>query len=226
MDCATPLDKIVARCLQAGINCVAIADHGTVTGALKLQEIAPFKVIVAQEVLTPVGELMGLFLKEGIPAGLSPQETIARIRSQGGLVGIPHPFGRSLFLPLQALRFHRQEQGETIPSGSGHSRRTNLLSREILSQVDTIEVFNSRTPFLNGSTKIWELVNQYGLAPTAGSDAHTLREIGRAYVEMPDFNGPDDFISCLAQGKISGQRSIPLIHLASAWARMTKRLQR
>jgi len=226
MDCATPLRKIIARCQEEGINCVAIADHGTVAGALKLQEMAPFKVIVAQEILTPVGELMRQFLKEDIPGVVSPQEAIARIRSQGGLVGIPHPFGQSPFLLLRALTLRHYKQGETSPSHSRHSRRNNLLSREILSQVDTLEVFNSRTPFLNGYTKFWDLINKYGLAPTAGSDAHTLFEIGKAYIEMPEFNGQDEFLNCLSQGKIFGRRSNPLLHFASSWVRIKKRSQR
>ncbi len=201
IDCGTPLEQIVARCLQIGINCIAIADHNTIAGALKLKEMAPFKVIVAEEVLTPVGELMGLFLTEEIPKGLSPLETLARIKSQGGLVGIPHPFGR---WPLQ--------------------NSNKLLSREILSQVDIIEVFNSRTPFSNSSTKAWKLVKEHEKAASAGSDAHTVGEIGKAYVEMPEFNGADNFINCLSQGKIFGHRSSPLVHFASTWAKIRERL--
>ena len=201
MDCSTLLSQIVTRCLKVGVNCIAIADHGTVAGALKLKEIAPFKVIVAEEILTPLGELMGLFLTEGVPSGISPEEAIARIRDQGGLVGIPHPFGRSLW-----------------------QNSNKLTSKEILSQVDIIEVFNSRTPFPNSSTKAWRLVNEYGKAASAGSDAHTLGEIGKAYVEMPEFNGPGDFINCLAQGKIFGRRSNPVVHFASTWAKTKERL--
>ena len=200
-DCCTPLERVVNCCLNVGINCLAVADHYTIAGALKLKEIAPFKVIVAEEILTSAGEIMGLFLTEAIPKGLSPEETIARIRSQGGLVGIPHPFGRS---PLQ--------------------NSNKLLSEEILSQVDIIEVFNSRSPFSSSSTKAWRLVKEHGLAAGAGSDAHTAGEIGRAYVEMPEFNGPDDFLHCLSQGRIFGQRSNPLIHFASTWAKVSKRL--
>ena len=199
MDCCTPLERIVDHCLEIDINCIAVADHNTIAGALKLKESAPFKVIVAEEILTPAGELMGLFLTEEIPKGLSPEETIARIRSQGGLVGIPHPFGRSPF-----------------------QNSNKLTSQEILSQVDIIEVFNSRTPFSGSSAKAWRLAEEHGKATSAGSDAHTIGEIGRAYVEMPEFNGPDDFLSCLSQGKIFGQRSNPLIHFTSACAKVRK----
>jgi predicted metal-dependent phosphoesterase TrpH len=201
IDCLTPLEQIVERCLELGINCIAVADHNTIAGALKLREIASFKVIVAEEILTPVGEIMGLFLSEAVSRGLSPQETISRIRSQGGLVAIPHPFGRSL--PWNP---------------------NPLTSIEILSQVDIIETFNSRTPSSSSNARAWKLAEEHGKAASAGSDAHTLGEIGRAYVEMPDFNGPDDFLNSLAQGKIFGQKSSYLAHFASTWARIRKRI--
>ena len=199
MDCHTPLDKIIARCNDIGINCIAVADHGTIAGALKLKELAPFRVIIAEEILTPVGELMGLFLSETIPNGLSPQETIAQIRGQGGLVGIPHPFGR---WPLQ--------------------NSNKLTSPGTLLHVDIIEVFNSRTIFPNSSTKAWKLASERGLAASAGSDAHTTCEIGRAYVEMPEFDGPNDFLDCLSRGKILGHRSSPFVHFSSIWAKARK----
>ena len=187
------------RCLELGIDCIAVADHNTITGALKLKDIAPFKIIVAEEILTPVGEIMGLFLNEAVPRGLSWQETISRIRNQGGLVAIPHPFGRSL------------------------PWNTNMLtSTEVLSQVDIIETFNSRTPFSNSSARAWELAKEQDKVASAGSDAHTLSEIGRAYVEMPEFDGPDDFLNSLAQGKIFGQKSSYLAHFASTWAKIRK----
>jgi predicted metal-dependent phosphoesterase TrpH len=200
-DCLTPLEQIVERCLDLGINCIAVADHNTIAGALKLREFAPFKVIVAEEILTPVGEIMGLFLSEAVPRGLSPQETISRIRSQGSLVAIPHPFGRSLPWNSNAL-----------------------TSTEVLSQVDIIETFNSRTPFSSSIARAGKLAKEQGKAASAGSDAHTLCEIGRAYVEMPEFNGPDDFLNSLAQGKIFGQKSSYLAHFASTWARIRKHI--
>ena len=81
-DCDTPLEQIINRCLEVGISCIAIADHGTIEGGLKMQSIAPFSVIVAEEILTPYGEIMGMFLKEGIPSGLSIEQVISRIRAQ------------------------------------------------------------------------------------------------------------------------------------------------
>lgn len=199
VDCLVPLEKIVERCLQLGIDCVAIADHNTIAGALKLKEIAPFTVIIAEEILTPVGEIMGLFLSEGIPQGLSPQETMSLIHRQGGLVAIPHPFGRSL--PWHA---------------------DVLTSSEILSQVDVIEAFNSRTPFSGSIARARRLAAEQGKPASAGSDAHTVGEIGRAYVKMPEFDGPADFLISLAQGEIFGRKSSYLTHFGSTWARMRK----
>jgi len=200
-DCNTPLEKIVGRCLEIGINCIAICDHGTAEGALRMREIAPFPVIVAEEILTPHGEIMGMFLEETIPSRLSVEQTISRIRAQGALVCIPHPFDT-----------FRQS-----------ALRGNIIE-EIAEQIDIIEVFNSRTLIPRDSAKALAFALKYGIAQSAGSDAHTHYEIGNAYVEMPEFNGKDDFLQALEKGNISGHRTTPLIHFASVWARLKKRL--
>jgi len=201
MDCTTSLDKLMARCLELDIGCVAIADHGTAEGAIKLKAIAPFKVIIAEELLTPHGEIMGMFLKETIPSGLSVAETISRIRAQGGLVCVPHPFDR--FRP-SALK-------------------SNILEK-IADQVDIIEVFNARTlPFQNlDGAKAF--AQKYDIKQSAGSDAHTLSEIGNAYIKIPEFNNQSDFLQALAKGKICGHRTNPLVHFLSLGNRIKKRL--
>ena len=199
VDCNTPIEKIVSRCLEIGINCVAICDHGTAEGALRMREIAPFKVIVAEEIMTPDGEIMGMFLKETIPSRISVKEAISRIRAQGGLVCIPHPFDR---LRRSALR--------------------NNVIEEIAEQIDIVEVFNSRIFFPQNSAKALAFAAKYGIPRSAGSDAHTLQEIGNAYVEMPEFKGRDDFLQALKKGKISGHITNPLIHFASAWTKLRK----
>ncbi len=200
VDCNTPVEKIVSRCLEIGINCVAICDHGTAEGALRMREIAPFKVIVAEEIKTLDGEIMGMFLEKTIPSRISVKEAISQIRAQGGLVCIPHPFDR---LRRSALR--------------------NNVIEEIAEQIDIVEVFNSRIFFPQNSAKALALALKYGVAQSAGSDAHTLSEIGNAYVEMPEFNGKDDFLQALEKGNISGHRTSPLVHFASAWTKLRKR---
>lgn len=200
-DTAISLESIIARCLKLGINCVAVADHGTIAGALKLKEIAPFPVIVAEEVLTPIGEVMGLFLTEEVPSGLSLEEAIARIKAQKGLVCLPHPF--------DSLR--------------GIARNYQAIEK-VIDDIDIIEAFNSRV-ILNRCNKKAELfARRHGLLCSAGSDAHTLHEIGHAYVEMTGFTGSTEFCAALKEGKVSGRRSCPLVHTLSAWARIKKQL--
>jgi len=201
MDCNTPLEKIISRCLEIGINCIAICDHGTAEGGLKMRDIAPFPVIVAEEIFTPHGEIMGMFLEETIPSGLSVKEVISQIRAQDGLVCIPHPFD---ILRQSALR-------------------SNMLE-EIAEEIDIIEVFNSRTLFPQNSAKALAFALKYGIAKSAGSDAHTPYEIGSTYVEMPEFNGKDDFLQALERGNISGHRTNPLAHFASVWVRLKRKL--
>ncbi len=195
-----PLERVIECCLETGINCIAIADHGTAEGAIKMQSLAPFKVIIAEEILTPYGEIMGMFLKETIPSGLSVEETMSRIRAQGGLVCIPHPY-------------------DTFR----HSALTNRILEEIAEQIDVVEVFNSRALLSQGSTKARIFAEKYGIPKSAGSDAHTPQEIGNAYVQMPEFNSKDDFLKALAEGKIFGRRTSPVAHFGSLWARLKKR---
>jgi len=199
MDCDTPLEKIVERCTKLSINCIAIADHGTIEGALRMQEIAPFTVIVAEEVLTPVGEIMGVFLKETIPSGSSVRETIDRIKEQDALVCLPHPFDT-----LRRLRLSEPELDE------------------LAADIDIIEVFNARSPLSQSSQKAYAFADKHSLAKCAGSDAHSPIEIGRTYVRMPEFEGKDGYLKSLRAGTITGKRSSPLVHFLSVWARMRK----
>lgn len=201
MDCTTPLEKIINRCLELGINCIAIADHGTIEGALEIQRLAPFTVIAAEEISTPHGEIMGMFLKETIPRGLSVEQTISQIRAQGALLCIPHAF--DMFRP---------------------SALGDKIAEEIVEYIDVVEVFNSRSPLLRSSAKALAFALKYGIAKSAGSDAHTSDAIGNAYVEMAEFNGKDDFLQALAMGKIYGHRTNPVTHFSSAWARLKTRL--
>jgi predicted metal-dependent phosphoesterase TrpH len=199
MDCDTPLEKIIERCNKLGINCIAIADHGTIEGALRMQDIAPFTVIVAEEVLTPDGEIMGVFLKETVPSGSSVRETIARIKEQDALVCLPHPFDT-----LRRLRLSEAELDK------------------LAADIDIIEVFNARSPFAQSSRKARAFADKHGLAGCAGSDAHSPIEIGRAYVHMPEFEDKDGYLRALREGRITGKRSNPLVHFLSVWAKLKK----
>lgn len=200
MDCATPVPKIIERCGALGINCIAIADHGTIAGALEMQASAPFTVIVAEEILTPHGEVMGMFLKEEIPTRIPLAQAIEQIRAQDGLVAIPHPFDK--------LR------------GMGFNSR---ILEEIAGSIDLIEVFNARTPLQRYSERAGEFARQHNLPGSAGSDAHSAEEIGNAYLEMPEFNNKEEFLQALEKGRIYGHKSSLLVHFHSNWARLKKR---
>jgi len=199
MDCDASLEEIIERCLKTEINCVAIADHGTVEGALEMQRLAPFPVIVAEEILTSNGEIMGMFLKEGIPSGLSIEQTISLIKAQDALVCLPHPFD-----PFRGLRLN------------------NKGLEELAEQIDIIEVFNARGPLSGPANKAEAFAMKYDLPGTAGSDAHSINEIGRTYIEMPEFDGKDSFLQALRQGKISRHRSSLLVHFRTTWTKVKR----
>jgi len=203
-DSTSPLEKIVQHCLDNSINCLAITDHDTISGALEIKRIAPFTVIVGEEVLTACGEVIGLFLTEEIPPRLSPEETVARIKEQGGLVCIPHPFDR--FRP--------------------HSRLRRDALERIKHDVDLIEVFNSRTYLLRDSARALQFAQSHGLPGTVGSDAHIIREIGRSFIELPEFNDAEQFRQALGQGKIFTSKTSTLTNFYNVRNRLIKRLKR
>lgn len=196
-DCKTTLEQIIRACRKKQINCIALSDHGAVEGALKLKKIAPFYVIIAEEILTTNGEIMGLFLNELVPSGLSLQESIRLIKDQGGLFCAQHPFDK--FRP-DALKAEVME--------------------ELDGQIDVVEVFNARTPFLRTSQQAKKFASEHNLPACAGSDAHSAFEIGNAYVEMPDFKGKEDFLAALSQGKICGHRTGLGSRIKSIWAKI------
>lgn len=183
---------------------MAITDHNRIAGALQLKRTAPFKVIVGEEVLSTSGEIIGLFLTEEVPDRLTPEETVARIKAQGGLVCIPHPFDR--FRP--------------------HSRLRRGALERIARDVDLIEVFNARTLMLQDSARALDFARSHALPGTVGSDAHVIQEIGRAYVELPEFNDAEGFLLALGRGQAFTRRTSPLTHFYSIRNRLLKKLER
>ena len=113
-DSTLPVRSLVRRCQAKGLGLIAVTDHNSLDGALEAREVADFPVIVGEEVTTADGELTGLFLTEPIPRGLSALETARRIKGQGGLVSIPHPFDVFRRNVLQGLA-HRSLRGRGLP---------------------------------------------------------------------------------------------------------------
>jgi predicted metal-dependent phosphoesterase TrpH len=150
-------ETIIDRVARRGLDGIALIDHNTIAGAQELAGIAPFTVIVGEEIKTAEGEIVGLFLHEGIPGGLPPEETIAAIRAQEGIVCIPHPTDRLRTSPL---------------------KRTALL--RVLDRVDALETINARVILRADNLEAQALAQDRGLAQYGGSDAHSSTEIGRA----------------------------------------------
>jgi len=175
-DCRVAPLEVARRCVQLGLSPIFLTDHDGIDGARALVE-AGTAAIVGEEILTTEGELIGLFLKEQVPARLSPEETVAAIKEQGALVYLEHPYDTT----RRNLREDAIEQ--------------------IADRIDIVEVFNGRSqPEINRRAE--ELRSTLGVAAGAGSDAHTLREIGSVYVEMEAFDGAQDFLAKLRSGNV------------------------
>lgn len=195
--------QLVRRCESVGLNCIAVTDHNTIQGAIEIRNIAPFRVIIGEEIRTSEGEVIGLFLDEQVPEGLSPKETANRIHSQGGLLAIPHPFDKF---------------------------RTSVITQkgllELRNHANMLEVFNARNTFQSANQNALTLAREWGTLTSAVSDAHTTIELGRTYMEMPDFDGTAaGFIESVSQARLVMRPITPLIHvvttLTKIWKRMT-----
>jgi len=182
-DAVLTLDELADRARQAGLDVVCITDHNVTSAAVAASERdLGIRIIVGEEIRTPDGDLIGLFLTERIPYVLPVAEVVARIRAQGGLVYAPHPFD-----PL------RSSLGRVLPS----------LCQA--GAVDIIEVFNSKIAEQAPNDRALALAAAYALPGGAGSDAHDAPGVGAAYLEMPDFDGPASFLAALADARITGE---------------------
>jgi glycosyltransferase involved in cell wall biosynthesis len=183
-DCATPVDGLLEGAKAAGLGAIAITDHNEVSGALEARERANgIKVIVAEEVKTAdQGEVIGLFIEEKIPRGLTLQETIAEIRRQGGLVYVPHPFDRM----------------HSVPDYE------HLL--DVIEDVDAIEVFNPRVAFSAFNEEAGRFAAKYRIVAGAGSDSHVVQGLGSVKIVMRDFDGPEEFLESLRDADIVRKR--------------------
>jgi predicted metal-dependent phosphoesterase TrpH len=199
-DSLTSLTDFLAACRRKGLERVAVTDHGTIDGALRLQEMDPQRIIVGQEIYTTEGELIACFLTRPVPSGCTPQQAIEQVHAQGGLVGVSHPLDR----------LRREALG-----------RKGVVA--ILDQLDFLEAFNARCVFPADNRAARELALAAGLPMTAGSDAHTLWELGRGTVQMAPFDSPLSFLTSLRTAQIDGQRSPMWVHFFSSYARLARR---
>jgi len=182
------LDQLSTAVRCKGLDGIAVLDHDEIEGALTLRENAPLEVIVGEEIGSAHGGIGALFIEQRIPPHLGAEETIARIRDQGGLVFIPHPFSRA------------------VPGRIDHQKLY-----QIISQIDIIEGYNARAPRPMDDQRARDLALLHGLPIAAGSDAHFSWEVGRAYTEMDSFKGLAQFMDSLHNARLCLKGKTPFI---------------
>ncbi len=182
-DAVTTIDQLAARVEQERLDVVFITDHNVTAAAVAAAERGiGARVIVGEEIRTRDGDVIGLFLTERIPYVLPLAEVTSLIRGQGGLIYLPHPFD---------------------PGRSSLGGAAGQLCAD--GRADVIEVFNAKIEDQGLNERAAALASRYGLPGAAGSDAHDPEGIGAAYAELPDFDGPAEFLAALAQAEITGE---------------------
>ena len=191
-DCVSPVEAILETAREIGLGALAIADHNETKGAFLARDLAqgdPF-IIVAEEVKTAEGEVIGLFLEEPIPPALSFDRTLSLIKEQGGLVYVPHPF--------DALR--------TTPS---YRALVDNLHR-----IDVIEIYNAKVALSSFNLSAERFAAKYNIVAGAGSDAHVLQGLGTAMLRMPRFTDATSFMAALWEADIIARKK-SLLYLQS-----------
>jgi predicted metal-dependent phosphoesterase TrpH/glycosyltransferase involved in cell wall biosynthesis len=189
-DCATPVDVLLETAKQRGLGAIAVTDHNEISGALEARDRADgIKVIVSEEVKTAhEGEVIGLFIEEKIPRGMTLRETIDAIHAQGGLAYVPHPFDRL----------------HSVPDYE------HLL--KVVGDIDVLEVFNARVAVRGFNEEAQRFADKYRLVAGAGSDSHVAQGLGTVRIRMRDFDGPREFLESLRDADILHKRK-SLIYL-------------
>ena len=201
-DCGVELTELLDHAEVEGLGAIAVTDHNVFGGAQKAVELARGRdlvVVPGEEVKTAgQGEVIGLFLSEEIPRGLPFDETIAAIRSQGGLVYLPHPFDRLHAIPdATTLRRH-------------------------LADIDVFEVYNARLLFEAYNDEALRFATKYNLTMGAGSDAHVLQGLGTGALRMRAFDGPEEFLVSMRSAQVL-RRPKSLVYLQSLkWVAQAK----
>lgn len=200
-DCLVSPERFLAACRRKGLDRVAVTDHNTIVGALRLKELDPERIIVGEEIRTTEGELIAYFLTEEVPPDLPPPEAIAAVRAQGGIVGVSHPLDRA----------RREAMGLAFV-------------RALLGELDFLEGWNARCLFWADNGEALALARAHRLPVTAGSDAHSVRELGQMVTVMPPFDSPESFLESLRSARMEGRASLLWVHLVSTSAKILRRL--
>ncbi len=202
-DSLATLARIITTCRKKSIDRLIITDHNTIKGAIEAQKLAPDLIIIGEEIMTTKGEILAAFVTEEIPAMLTPQETIARLKEQGAFISVSHPFD-----------FTR----------GGHWLESDLL--EILPEIDAIETFNARCLSPRMNAKAQAFAHRHGIASTVGSDAHALFELGRATLTLPQFNSARELRHVIRHGVPQTRKTGIHARVASRYAVLLKKIIR
>ena len=198
-DSLTPVKQLIDRARAAGLGRLALTDHNTIEGALLAQQMAPDLVIVGEEIKTTSGELLAIFVTEPVPKGLPPLEAIDRLRAQDAFISVSHPFD---------------------PYRSGW--RLDEL-QGLVHLVDAIETFNARCWKPAWNHQAQQFANRYNLPGTTGTDAHTLPEVGRSYLSLPQFSSAAELRGVIRQAESTGRYATPFSRLGSRLAALLNR---
>ena len=199
-DSFTNPEKVVLKSIKAGLDCIAITDHNTIDGALEAKRIFGANVIIGEEIKSLGGEIVGLYLQECIPKELSALDTVKLIKDQGGLVSIPHPFD-----------YFRRSVID------GKSLET------IIDYIDIVESFNARNTLRKSNMKALAFAKLNRIISSAVSDAHTLMEIGRTYMDVPQFDGtPLGLKESVRNAELICRSINPMIHVLTTMTKTIK----
>lgn len=202
-DCLTTFKQIVKRCRQLGIDKIAITDHNTADGALVFAQLEPDLIIPGEEIMTEEGEILAFFVQETIPSGLTPDETIRRLRDQGAFISVSHPFDR-------------------LRKGAWTLEQLNL----IIDKVDAIEVFNARCMWAEDNDQAIAYAEEHSVLGTVGSDAHIPYEFGKANLLMTPFENAGSFAEALKSAEQDVQLSPKWVHGFSSLAKWQRKYLR
>jgi len=201
-DCLSNPDDVLDTALERGLGRIAITDHNELDVALEMAGTYPDLIIPGEEVKTAESvDVIGLYMSELIPKGTPAVETIERIREQGGIPYLPHPYA------------------------AGRKGAGGRFAEMLAPLCDVVEVFNARLHQPTQNQLAEKLARRHGSLRGGGSDAHTLREVGSVSVGVqPHPNQASALLLALAAGKVRGTASPHTVHLASTWAKIRKKL--
>ena len=201
-DSLTRPADLISAARRKGIGRVIVTDHNSIIGAREAEAIDPELIIIGEEIMTTKGEILASYVKELIPANLSPKETIDILKKQGAFISVSHPFDE--------MR-------------KGGWQENDLL--EILPFVDAIEVYNSRCMFPRFNRRAGLFAQKHNIAGTVGSDAHGAFELGRSILLLDQFAGPQELRQVIRRAKMKVKWSPWWFHLVSRYASNKKKSQ-